>query len=436
MSTNRRTLLTVLLVVTLSGFIFASVAGAAKPKVTLTFMYWGDIYLAPLFDSYIKAFNSEYPDIKVEMIHSPSYNDYQTKLLTMIAAGTPPDVMMMDQTYFLFHQKRGTLLDLTPYMDRDKSLDLNEVFPEAMNTFRVNKRYYGFPKDFTTRVMYVNKSLFRKAGLSLPSVDWEKTWTWGEFLRAAQALTKDTNGDKKPDQWGFLAANHSTHWLNFVWQNKGELFDDDLFPTKSLVTSKATSEAFQFYADLIGKYKVSPTPDVISDLGETDMFMNGNIGMLTNFRARVPAFVKIKDFEWDVVPLPRNKQPGNVMAIVAYSVSARTKHPEEAYTLARFLGTSIKSQELHASLGNAIPAIKSVAYSKAFINPTQPPDNDEVFLTGVKYSRPRPTTEHWPKLESIIQPQVEKMLFGMESVSSVLQAMNKQLNDYLDSVTK
>ena len=69
-------------------------------------------------------------------------------------------------------------------------------------TFAVNpgeeERVWAVPKMLATEVWFYNKTLFAAAGL-----DPENTpQTVEEFAEAAKALTKDTDGDGRVDQWG------------------------------------------------------------------------------------------------------------------------------------------------------------------------------------------------------------------------------------------
>ena len=77
--------------------------------------------------------------------------------------------------------------------------------------------------------------------------------------------------------------------------------------------------------------------------------------------------------------MPRGKEKTNVVAAVAWGVSSKTEHPDEAWQLVRAL-CSEESQSDLSRLGLAIPPRRSVAYSDAFIDPEALPKRDETFL--------------------------------------------------------
>ncbi|NMB11817.1 MAG: extracellular solute-binding protein, partial [Firmicutes bacterium] len=89
MRRNTRLITLVMLVIML---ISISISGAAKE--TLTFVYWQDPAAGPIWKEIIDGFEKENPDIEVKAIVNPA--DYWTKVLTMVAAGQAPDLMMVD----------------------------------------------------------------------------------------------------------------------------------------------------------------------------------------------------------------------------------------------------------------------------------------------------------------------------------------------------
>ena len=64
-------------------------------------------------------------------------------------------------------------------------------------------------------------------------------WTWDDFLHAARALTRDTDGDGRIDQYGLGTEVSIFRLAPFVWQNGGELVDDPRAPTRLTLDSAA-----------------------------------------------------------------------------------------------------------------------------------------------------------------------------------------------------
>ena len=63
-------------------------------------------------DQMIAAFNAEYPNVQVKVETAP-FDDYFTKLQTLIAGGTAPDVFELNFENFVTYADKGLLLDLS-----------------------------------------------------------------------------------------------------------------------------------------------------------------------------------------------------------------------------------------------------------------------------------------------------------------------------------
>ncbi len=92
--------------------------GTLKTGVTLTMMQYGTVPEGESKLQVLKLFEERYPGLKANLDNAPlGYND---KVLTMMAAGTPPDVFWFNPALFLEYTRRGFLLDLTPLLRRDR----------------------------------------------------------------------------------------------------------------------------------------------------------------------------------------------------------------------------------------------------------------------------------------------------------------------------
>ena len=81
-----------------------------KP-ITITYAFWGNPEAIGVEADIIAAFEAKYPNIHVEPVVS-AYGDYHTKLLTMIAGGSAPDVMRISTQYLPDLAASGGLSDV------------------------------------------------------------------------------------------------------------------------------------------------------------------------------------------------------------------------------------------------------------------------------------------------------------------------------------
>jgi multiple sugar transport system substrate-binding protein len=333
------------------------------PKDQLRFMIWGSPEEISVVKGFLDAFKTEHPEIKVKVEHAPSMG-YTEKLRILFLGGNPPDVMYLGEGDLVAYADRGWLLDVAPLVDRDRAeVEPDDFYPQVYDRFVTPKGTFGIAKDFATLVLYYNKDLFDKWDVPYPKTG----WTWDDFLDTAKRLTRPT---PEGTDYGFLLETWNEELFPWIWQAGGEVATDD--PPRWLMGTpehlEASAAGLQFLSDLIWKHKVAPGPAVTKDQQGNALFLRGQAAMCTYGRWACMEFRKIKTFDWDVIELPRGERSATTTFTVAYSIAAKSKQPEEAWTLVKFL-TSKRNQEAVAHSVQAIPARRSVATGPAFAKP-------------------------------------------------------------------
>jgi len=134
---------------------------------------------------------------------------------------------------------------------------------------------------------------------------------------------------------------------------------------------------------LVYKYGVTPGPaymTAMGGLGNSDLFINGQVAMFHTGIWYTPTFRKIAKFDWDVVEFPKGPHGhrGFVMDEAGYGVSKASKHPDLAYDLAKALAGP-EGQKSIAATGLSMPALVPIAKSKTFLDDQKP--KSKAFLT-------------------------------------------------------
>ena len=206
----------------------AASVGSSGP-VQITYMEWGDPAELDVWKAIVSDFEAANPNIKVNVDVS-DWDSYWTKLKTLLAANTPPDVFAMDAPLYLDYQSRGVLLNLQPYIDKNPGM-LDGLFPNTLTAYKTPDGYFGLPRDFQTIAVFYNKDMFDKAGVAYPKAG----WTYDDLRATAKALTKDTNGDGKIDQFGYVIDpwDFEGGMSEVIWAYGGDLINAD--HTKTLL---------------------------------------------------------------------------------------------------------------------------------------------------------------------------------------------------------
>jgi multiple sugar transport system substrate-binding protein len=170
---------------------------AAVPPANRIFTTWG---VQPLpegiaTDKSVQTFQAANPTVKVQVEAVPNspIDAILTKVQSMLAAGTPPDVTLMRPNYIAALYAGKGLTSLDKYLAREKGLNRDSYFKGALARLTFDNALYGLPSDYWFAVLYYNRDLFQAAGLPLPDAN----WTWDNYLDAAKKLTADTGTDKR-----------------------------------------------------------------------------------------------------------------------------------------------------------------------------------------------------------------------------------------------
>ncbi|MBI1851524.1 MAG: extracellular solute-binding protein [Planctomycetes bacterium] len=411
--------------------------GASTPvpaaKTHLTVLTWGSRFEEEVNRRLVAAFTASHPEIDVELRVQPTL--YEEKVRTLLAADLLPDVLYVGSYEFPALAPRDVFLDLEPFV-RDAAL--GDYYGEVLDAFRWNGRLLGLPKDWTPFVLYYNADLFERAGVSPPT----DAWTWDDYLAAAKKLTRDDDGDGEPDTWGCAQAQWFDAVLCWIMQNGGRAFERDADGhLRCVLDDPRTIEAVQFLRDLRWKHRVAYTEGLrlqqSQALNAVQLFMDGRVAMFGPVgRWQTVSFAEIakrdRPFRWDVAPPPHQRERWTAIGTTAYCVSRKTAHPREAAALVRFL-TGPEGSRLNAELGLAVPALRSVAASDAFLTPNAMPANDRVFLDVAPWSHVPPLTPWFKELNARWDALVERVLsLDRGDTGDELRRLARDVNDVID----
>jgi multiple sugar transport system substrate-binding protein len=185
-----------------------AVKAALEKGGTITYWSW-----TPSAEAQVKAFEKEYPNVKVNYVNAGTGNDQYTKLQNVIKAGSgAPDVAQIEYQALPQFALPGSLVDLRQYgFDSFQSA----YTPSTWTAVHAGDGLYGLPQDSGPMALFYNKEVFDKYGLTVPKT-WEEYVAAGKKLHGADPkkfITNDT-GDA-----GFATS--------MIWQAGGKPFKTD-----------------------------------------------------------------------------------------------------------------------------------------------------------------------------------------------------------------
>ena len=377
-------------------------------------------------DGWMQRFQAANTGVTVE--HQPVPNtDYPTKLQTLFAAGTPPDVFryLQENTPIVTAATKNMNLKLDSYVARDQ-YDLSGFRPDAVNLYRWEGALYALPRDYGNQNIYYNIDMFQKEGLKLPPTDWEdKTWTFQAFLEAAQKLTKKSGN--RTEQYGFVLNRGLRPWSSWVYNNGGALVTkDDKGVAKAIaLTEPAAVEALQFMQDLIYKHAVAPSPDVEKESGVAQLFSTGRVGMIMTNPSDVNLYRSVTAFKWDVAPLPLGKasRRGTGGGGTGWAIAAPSKLPDVAWEFLKSIA-SPQAELDEVAVGATTPARTAIATGKEFLDPNKPPANAKSFAQAQEYVVRDPVHARWPEvLQRVVNPTLDQLWSNAKNAADVAKAI-------------
>jgi multiple sugar transport system substrate-binding protein len=178
-------------------------------------------------------FEAKNPGVKVEL-EALAWTDLEGKIMSSLAAGTPPELSHGQPITCTALQSKGLLL---PLDDVVKALGEDNIFDQIKRVCRVGGRQYGLVHAAGTSLLIYRKDLAKKAGLKPPK-------TWADLVANARALTQ-------PGIYGITLPGDNL-FINIllgelIASNGGMLFDKANRPQ---VTSKQMVETLEFLKEL------------------------------------------------------------------------------------------------------------------------------------------------------------------------------------------
>jgi multiple sugar transport system substrate-binding protein len=293
-----------------------------------------------------------YPKVEIEELFVP-WGQYNEKLTTMVAAGSPIDVV-----WFMLDSSPGTardpvtwiekdaLLDFTPLFD-DGTMEREDYFEGLLDVFTIDNKLWGTPFECWQGVLWYNKTLFDEAGLDIP----DENWTWEDYRMAAEALTK-VGDDGRPEQFGAVVPK----WTTFAWQAGCPIVSKD--GQQLILDSPEGREGLEewFWYSSEGYAPVGDDTKVFGGLqtGKVATHSDGNYKW-TSFR-QVASELEF-DFGATLAPAGPGPEPMNKANRAGYnlwSVFKSTQYPDLALKFAVHLGYG-EGAEPWAATGRVSP---------------------------------------------------------------------------------
>ena len=406
----------------------STVISACQPPTTsgkISFMVFGDPAELAAYQQLVDAFHTAHPEIEVELIHIPGQSDYRNRLAADLAAGTPADVLLINYRRYGAFANAGALEPLGPYLEKSSLIKEADFYPESVAPFKWKGELMCIPQNISSLVVYYNKDLFDAAGVDYPA----EGWTWDDFLAAAQALTKDLDGDGVTDQFGVGLEPSLIRLAPFVWQAGGDIVDDEANPTTLMLDTDEAFDAAEFFFGLQTIHHVVPNAEQETAEDSESRFINGRTAMFFNSRRGVPTYRESAAFDWDVAALPQKETQAGILHADAYCLPTASKNKDAAWVFIEY-ANSVEGQTIVSRAGRTVPSLIAVANSPAFLDPNAKPASSRVFLDTIPFIRALPVHPQWAEIEDTASQELARGFYGETDVYDAMLRAIERAREY------
>ena len=379
---------------------------------------------------YIDEFMAANPGVKVDYVTTPSSKIWE-KLTTAFAANQGPDIFNVVITSAVSFIENGRVAPVNYKTVGTKNAAGYEdrYLPGMLDPVLSEGDFYGMPLEITNMCVYLNRKMFRDAGLD-PDKDYPKTWE--EVMAVSEKIAKRDGQILTRRGFDFRYDGYLTTVVPMVEQLGGELVSKD--GKEVIANDAAWLKVLQYLKDYgpNGKNLGSPTYAAARtqfDLNKDQVAMSlSGLYQEARMKASNPAFYNSKD--WMVIPFPHWKDAKRrVTANYSghyYMVNAQSAKLEQlaAWALVNWMlshGEEYLSSVAIVQPTKALfesPTYTSMPYSKVFEKDF---DASKIVYIGKISSR----------INNFLKEAFESVMLGGIEPTKALEKLRKDCKAYL-----
>jgi len=411
--------------------------------VTLNYWLWDDNQTAS-YQACADAFHTANPNITITITQT-AWAQYWQNLTTQLASGDAPDVWTDHASYYPQFVTSNQILDIQPYVDRDK-VDLTQYQAGLADLFVKDGKRYGLPKDWDTMALAYNTTLLSAQGVdaaTMADLTWNPT-DGGTLEQVIAKATVDKSGHNGLDPafdknnvavYGFLpewadGSQGQNGWGDLAVSNGFTYLDKNPWGTHYNYDDPKLAATISWFKQLIDK-GYAPKFDQQSTIGR-DAVMDAGQGAITitgswNINTYLSSTAKQK---YAFAPLPTGPT-GRKSAINGLSdaIYAGTAHQEQAWQWVKFLGSSA-CQDLVAANAVVFPAIKEATDKSLAAHQAKGQDvhmfTDEAAAANGTFFLP--ITDHGNEISQAVQDAIQSVILGQSDAATALKKANDTVN--------
>ncbi|WP_319756303.1 extracellular solute-binding protein [uncultured Sphaerochaeta sp.] len=426
--------LMIALLLPLSLFAQGGKEAVVDENAPVTIQYWTheDPARTELENELIAAFMAQNPNITV--VRTTQSSAKQIELVqTAFAANQGPDMfnLPIENQYAYISNYRVAPVDYQAAGYSDKEDLLDTYVDGVLDTVTVNGEVYGLPLELTNWAIYVNKKIFRDAGLN-PETDYPKTWE--EMADVSEKLVIRDGDILIRRGFDFRYPYYLTFFVPMVEQLGGELISSD--GKQAIVGDEAWLKALTYMQEWgpSGRNLGSPTyknARKLFDLDNNDMAM-AHSGLYQQGRIAEDNPEFFESGEWMVIPYPVFEDAVRDVAACYYghffmvNADSDPNVQKAAWKLAGFLLSH--GEDYLTRGGNIIQPTKALFASDTLKNMPY----SDVFINDMERSHMIYYGANSAEIQTQIRYAVESVMLSGVSPQKALATLRSAVQEIVD----
>jgi multiple sugar transport system substrate-binding protein len=412
-------------------------SGNGSNELKIVYQKFGTyIHLDVMLRELKPVFEQQNPGVKLKLIPVTANDaDYFAKInLMRRSASSAPDVVYEDTYVINSDVKAGYLRPLDEYLNgwADWAQFRDSV---KQGVKALDGKVYGVPMGTDTRGLWYNKTVLKKAGLSLP---WRPK-TWDDVLTAARQIKA-----KVPDATPFNMysgkplgeASSMQGYEMLLYGTDHQLYNSQ--SAKWVAPSKGMTDSFGFIKTVFSE-KLAPRPQQALDKNlttiiTTQLLPKNKLGIALDGSWLSSTWQKTGEAPWpewqdtmDVAPMPtqNGQAPGRTSMSGGWTLAmgAKSKNPGAAWT---FISLALNRQNAlkYVTTAGQIAVRDDVAKDPAYLNAN--PTN-KFWTDLVSATHYRPAYAEYPEISNQIQKEMESVMTGQESPEEATKQLTESI---------
>lgn len=383
-------------------------AGGGGQEVT----FWGNWTgeQATQIETQVEAFNASQDEYVVT--YQPQ-EEVEAKLLTAIAGGGVPDVVLWDRFQTSVYASKGALMPLDDLIAED-SLDTSVFYEAALGELTYEGTIHGLPLTVDNRSLFYNADMLAEAGVE-PPMNWE------ELADVAEALTVREGDELVRSGFALNDVGLFSMWLG---QAGGQMVSEDGHAAFNSPEGLAVLEMWDELMNERGVYELGFAEG-------TDGFAEGTIAMAYNGPWTLATYDAIEGLNYGIAPAPAGPNGDQASGLGGFGLIIPEGAPnaEGAWEFITWWTTQPENGVAFAELSGNMPANLEAAEDPFF---TENPDY-AALLETMSFATARPTVPGYSDAEvQGLIPELQRFMAGEISAQEALDNAEAAFNRIID----